>query len=302
MQKPRYFLRYGLIIRLLKAKKTATFEEISDFLNRQSEYADFDLNISKRTFDRDKNEILSLFNILIEYDFSKKVYYIKEEEGNEHNDSLIEAFDVFNALNMNVNLEPYIAFEKRKPLGTENIYGLLHAIKNKFVIRFSYTKFWGDNSSERTVEPYLLKESRYRWYLVAIDLKDNQIKTFGIDRLSELEITKRKFINTITVNPNELFKDCYGIFARQGDKAEEVVLSFTPLQGKYVKSLPLHDSQQVIFENESEVRVKLKIQISEDFLKELLSFGDELTVFEPKSLREKIIAIFENGMRKNSIL
>ncbi len=299
MQKPRYFLRYGLIIRLLKAKKNATFEEISDFLNRQSEYVDFDLNISKRTFDRDKNEILSLFKILIEYDFSKKAYYIKEEEGNEHNDSLIEAFDIFNALNMNVNLEPFIVFEKRKPLGTENIYGLLHAIKNKFVIRFSYTKFWGENSSERIVEPYLLKESRYRWYLVALDLKDNQIKTFGIDRLFELEITKRKFINPITDNPNELFKDCYGIFARQGAKAEDVILSFTPLQGRYIKSLPLHDSQQVIFENESEVRVKLKIQISEDFLKELLSFGDEIKILEPQSLKTRICGIFENAIIKN---
>jgi len=78
MQKPKYFLRYGFIIQKLRNCKKATFKEIKDYLERQSELSDFDLNISKRTFDRDKNEILSIFNVLIEYNHSRKVYYIAD--------------------------------------------------------------------------------------------------------------------------------------------------------------------------------------------------------------------------------
>jgi predicted DNA-binding transcriptional regulator YafY len=128
MQKPKYFLRYRAIIQKLRTSKEATFIEIKDYLERQSELSDYDLNISKRTFDRDKNEILSLFNVLIEFDYSRKVYYIADDDQNEINDRMLEDLDIFNLMNMSDSNTPYIIFEKRKPKGTEHLYGLLHAI------------------------------------------------------------------------------------------------------------------------------------------------------------------------------
>lgn len=51
---------------------------------------------------------------------------------------MIEAFDMFNALNIAHDLTPFIHPEKRRPQGTDNLYGLLHAVKNKFQIKFSF--------------------------------------------------------------------------------------------------------------------------------------------------------------------
>ena len=288
MPKPKYFLRYGFIIQKLRQCKEATFEEIRDYLALQSELSDFDLNISKRTFDRDKSEILSIFNVLIEYDFSKKVYFIQQDEGNEVNDRMLEAFDMFNSLNMSDSNTPYIILEKRKPQGTEHFYGLLHAIKNRFVIKFTYTKFWDNESSERNVEPYTLKESQYRWYLLANDKKDNTVKTFGLDRISELEITKQKFVYPKEYNPNDVFRYSFGIISDTEKDPKEIVLSFDPFQGKYIKSFPLHDTQQIIIDDKNELRIKLKVHITEDFIMELLSFGNTVKVLEPKSLIKEI--------------
>ena len=284
---------------MLRSKKEATFEEIKYHLETQSEITGHDLNISKRTFYRDLSDILSVFNILIEFNLNRKVYYINDDEQIEINNTMMEAFNIFNALSMSDNLKPYIVFEKRRPLGTEHFYVLLHAIQNNLIIRFTYTKYWNDEVSERSLEPYMLKESRYRWYLIAKDLKDNKIKTFGLDRISNLEITKKKYSKSNNNNPNDIYKDCYGILTKQGLEPEEVILSFTPFQGKYIKSLPLHASQVIIAESEKEIRVKLKIHITEDFLKELFSFGDEMIIIEPKSLRKKICSIFENAIIKN---
>jgi predicted DNA-binding transcriptional regulator YafY len=288
MQKPKYFLRYGFIIQKLRNCKEATFKEIKDYLELQSELTDFDLNISKRTFDRDKNEILSLFNVLIEYDHSRKVYYIDDVDQTGINDRMLEAFDMFNSLNMSDSNAPYIIFEKRKPQGTEHFYGLLHAIKNHLLIKFTYTKFWDDDCSIRSVEPYALKESRYRWYLIAKDKKDNVIKTFGLDRISDIEITKSKFIYPKDYNPNEIFKHSFGILTNPGKEPKEVVLSFDPFQGKYIKSFPLHEPVDYIVDDENELRISMKVHITEDFIMEILSYGDDLKVLAPQSLINKI--------------
>lgn len=103
-------------------------------------------------------------------------------------------FDIFNALNISDRLSNYIHFEKRHPQGTENLYGLLHAIKNKVQITFSYQKFWEDEISQCIAEPYALKEFKNRWYVLANDLKDRKVKSFALDRLSEVEIVLRDAI------------------------------------------------------------------------------------------------------------
>lgn len=71
---------------------------------------------------------------------------------------MMEGFDTFNSLNLSKDLTPFIHLEKRKPQGTENIYRLLHAIKNKQEIGFVYEKFWEENTTKRIVSPYALKE------------------------------------------------------------------------------------------------------------------------------------------------
>jgi len=153
MSKRESISRYYLIINKLR-KLPATFTEIADYLAHESELQEYDFNISKRTFKRDIDDIGSIFNIEIQYDFSKKIYFIKYDDNEEIHERIFEAFDTFNALNISDRISTHIHFEKRKPQGTENLYGLLHAIKNKIQIRFTHQKYWDDEVSIRLVEPY----------------------------------------------------------------------------------------------------------------------------------------------------
>ena len=201
---------------------------------------------------------------------------------------MLEAFDTFNVLNLASSFSDYIHFEKRRPQGTEHLYGLLHAISNRFQIKFSYQKFWEEEDSSRRVEPYALKESRNRWYLLANDLKDNQVKSFALDRLAKLEITNKKFEFPINFDVNGYYRYCFGIIGPNGQKPEEIILSFDPFQGKYIKTLPLHHTQQIVTENDKEMIIKLKLCVTHDFLMELLSLGANMKVIKPKSLTDQI--------------
>ncbi len=295
MSKREAITRYNLIIKKLR-KNPSTFNEIAAYLLLESELQEYNFNISKRTFKRDIEDISSLYNIDIVYDFSRKVYYIDFDEQPEINERIFEAFDTFNALNISDRLSDYIHFEKRRPQGTENLYGLLHAIKNKVQICFSYQKFWEDTITLRNVVPYALKEFKNRWYVLANDLKDNKVKSFALDRLTELEITNKTYQLPNHFNTNEHFKFSFGIISPNGHEPQEVILSFDPLQGKYIKTLPLHESQVILKDNEDELQIKLTIYITHDFFMEVLSFGENVKVIQPESLISDLKSVYNKAL------
>lgn len=296
MSKRESISRYNLIIKKLR-RFPATFKEISDYLSLESEIQSYNFNVSKRTFQRDLADIRTIYNIDIQFDFSRGVYFVDFDEQPEMNERILEAFDTFNALNISDRLSNHIHFEKRKPQGTENLYGLLHAIKNKVQIKFTHQKYWDNESTTRLVEPYALKEFKNRWYVLANDLKDNRIKSFALDRLNNLEITKKHFQFPKDFNVNEHYKYCFGIVGPNDQKPQEVILSFNTLQGKYIKSLPLHESQEILIDNEKELRVELFIVITFDFLMEILSHGDRVKIIKPDSLTDEIKRTYKNALK-----
>jgi predicted DNA-binding transcriptional regulator YafY len=279
----------------------ATFEQIDDYLTRHSELQGSNFNMSKRQFQRDLKDIESIFEVEIKFDFRRKIYAINDDENSEMSKRRMEALDVFNALKIGESSSQSIHFEKRKPQGTENFHGLLHAIKNQLQISFTYQKYWEDTITHRTVEPLALKEFRNRWYLLANDQKDNQVKSFAFDRLTELEITKKRFQPDVNFDVNEHYKFCFGIISPTDHELAEVILSFDPFQGKYIKSLPLHETQEILVEDEHEVRVKLKIYLTHDFLMEILSHGENVKVIQPVSLIEELKNSHQKALAQYSI-
>ncbi|MDR3285825.1 MAG: WYL domain-containing protein [Prevotellaceae bacterium] len=290
--------RYHLIIRKMRISKCVTFAEIDDYLQQQSKIQGLNFNISQRTFQRDIAEIGSIYGIYIKYNFSEKYYFIEEEFEMEINNRMFEALDVYNALNVKEQQSQYVQFERRSAQGTEHFYGILHAIRNRFHISFSYQKFYKNHPENRIVEPLILKEFKYRWYLVARDTYDARIKFYALDRLSDLEVQKTHYEEDTNFDINELMKYCFGIILPNDDsQPETVVLSFDAFQGKYIKSLPLHETQKILIDNEEELQISLQIYIMHDFIMELLSYGDSVKVISPQNLAEDLKEMYENALK-----
>ncbi len=304
MSKRGYISRYLLILKKLKAKPYSTYEELQSYIDNQFDFLqmqDDTLNIgfSKRTLQRDIREISNIFGIDIEYSKPEKGYFINQNQTENINfQRMIEAFDMFNSLNLAQELTPFIHLEKRKPQGTENLYGLLHAIKNNFQIQFFYQKFWEDGISSRIVEPYALKEFKNRWYIMAKDSKDNSIKSFALDRITNLEITNKKFTYPETYNIEQSYRYCFGIISPNDEEPQDIILSFDPFQGKYIKTLPLHETQQILLDNEDELRIGVKLYVTHDLIMELLSYGDNMKVLRPDRLIRVIKSAHERAFKQ----
>ncbi|RRO21416.1 helix-turn-helix transcriptional regulator [Flavobacteriaceae bacterium 14752] len=285
MAKTETIIRYNLIIKKLR-RKSCDFDEIADYLALESELQGLDLQVSKRTFQRDLKAIYTIYNIDIQFDFSKRVYFIDFEHQPELNNRLLEAFDMFNALSISERLSKNIQFEQRQAQGTQYLHDFLNAIKNKVIIEFDHQKFWDITPETRKVKPLALKEFKSRWYVIAKDTKDDKIKSFGLDRITNPKSTNQKFEKPENFDVNAYYKNSFGITGSNGRKPEEIILSFYEYQGKYIKTLPLHHSQKIISDNSEELIVKLKLIITYDFIMELMSMGENVKVIKPQSLIE----------------
>jgi predicted DNA-binding transcriptional regulator YafY len=307
MSKRGYISRYLLILKKLKVRPYASYEDLQKYIENQVEYLqmrDDNLSVafSKRTLQRDIKEIRNIFGIDVEFSKTEKGYYIVQSEMENMNfQRMLESFDMFNSLKVSQDMSTFILLEKRRPQGTENLYGIIHAIKNQLQISFNYEKFWDERITYRTVSPYALKEFKNRWYILAMDVKDGQVKSFALDRLTELEITKYKFTLPNGYDAESNYRFSFGIISPNSKSPQEIVLSFNTYQGKYIKTLPLHETQQILADDNAELRIKLRLFITHDFIMELLSFGENVIVIQPQSLIDEIKTAHKKAFNQYSL-
>lgn len=291
MKKDFYLTRYSLIIKRLE-RSPATYPELEDYLLNSFEFQDASIrSYSIRTLQRDIKDIANLFNFDIH---NKKKgdnrYYIESRpvmEVDEYNQRLLESFQIMNAVNSQPDFAEFVYLESRNPRGIQNFYDLLFAIRNKRIIEFQHFKYKDQSISFRKVHPLALKESKDRWYLIAIDTKDEKLKAFGLDRISELSVSKAGFKLQQKFNLKEHFKNAFGIMNLE-EEPVKVIIRSTKEQAEYIKSSPLHHSQQIQKETDKSVYFMYDLFPTYDFIQEILSFGNQAKVIEPKSLAEKI--------------
>lgn len=296
MAKEEQILRLKYIENFLRIKgeRGATFEEIEKELEQKFQDRDaLDmLSFTKRTFQRDKIALENILGVEIKYNRKKRVYHIAKNEIDDQEDNILDNLLLVNAYREIKDKAYIMLFEQRTARGLHNLNGLIHAITHQKVISFDYQKFWTDgNTVRKSVEPYALKEFKHRWYLLAKDYQSKtfQIKTYGLDRITNLEISNSSFKRQ-KYNANEAFLHSFGIVSPNGEVAQKIKLSFDAQQAKYIKALPLHHSQTEISRTSDASIFEYYLVPTYDFLQELLSYGSRLKVLEPKSLQDIILS------------
>lgn len=302
MAKREQFLRLMFLAELFKRKPNGiTYEEITTYLERKFEEKGLleNFKFSEKTFKRDREELLDILGIETVYKRSINSYKIVEDE--LETETVFDNILLIDAYRQVKGDSEIMLFEKRKSRGLEHLNGILHAIQNKKIINLNYTKYWEGIPQKRTLEPYALKEFRYRWYLLANEKNGNnfQIKTFGLDRISDLEISNSSFKKE-KFNPDNAFQNSFGIISTLNEKPEEIIVSFTPHQGKYIKSLPLHSSQEILIDDENELRIKLNLVPTFDFEQELLQNSEHLKIISPKNFKERMNEIWSIAKKANT--
>lgn len=324
-------VRYRVINKCLisKAKKYPTKEELQEACQEALGLN----NISLRTIEKDLeemryNEELG-FKAPIEYSKKQKGYYYSDPNYStdkiplKENDlnalrfaagilnqfsqiSMLKDFSgtvskILEAVNINRILSEesqldFIEFDKAEHIpGGPMLEKIVNAIQAGNQIEFKYKKHGSAEIKTYSLEPYLLKQFKNIWYIIGREPDTAKIKTFGLDRILEVEELSKGFDITEDFDRDKYFRHAYGITSYHGEP-EEVVLEVKRKAADYMKALPLHHSQEVLSENAHYSQIKLVVYPTYDFQVQLLSYGNNLKVIKPESLKQNMISALQETL------
>lgn len=177
--------------------------------------------------------------------------------------------------------------EPLKTQGNQWLEPILNAIIEQKTLNIIYARYGGE-PKEHVVSACLLKEYHNRWYLVGHSKRSDSLLVMALDRIQHITSCQEPFASIDQFQPDEFFKYSFGITQFHDVSPEKILLKFNPHTAQYIISQPLHHSQQVIVENETEVVVKLEVYISQELIMAILSHGSAVEVLEPQFFRDQI--------------
>jgi predicted DNA-binding transcriptional regulator YafY len=117
----------------------------------------------------------------------------------------------------------------------------------------------------------------------------------ALDRIRKVEELIVEYKSCPISNPDDYYKNVVGISYPESEP-EKIILSFAPSQGNYIKTQYLHKSQEILIDNEKELRISLNLFPNYEFISTLMSYGADVKVVEPESLREKVKEMYRKAL------
>ena len=254
--------------------------------------------LARRTFFHYRDGVEEMFDINIQCDKSTFEYYI-DDTGGENNARLrswlVDSVSISGTLSNAHDISSRIMLEN-VPSAREHLPVVIDALKQNRRIRFSYKSYTRSLPTDGIVlEPYFVKIFKQLWYVIGMNVKEGQIKTYALDRISHLNLLQETFSLPEDLNPSEFFKDCFGIITNK-NSAKRIVLRVEPTQAKYFRALPLHPSQQEEIHDNYSI-FSYMMRITYDLKEELMSHGASIEVLEPKELKALIRTELEQALK-----
>ncbi|MFT6715450.1 MAG: putative DNA-binding transcriptional regulator YafY [Saprospiraceae bacterium] len=175
--------------------------------------------------------------------------------------------------------------------GNEYLADIYNAITKNLSIELTYQKFNSNEPTVRQLDPYLLKEYQYRWYVIGYSKEKNKIITYALDRIKSISVLELAFDVIEGFSPDDFFKYSFGI-TESKTKPSDIILKFDLNQLGYMQTKTLHDSQSItLFKNHFEL--SLQLVPSFELYEKLLSYGARVEVLHPEEVREKVKELCE---------
>ena len=246
--------------------------------------------MARRTFYNYRQGIAETFNVVVECDPSTFEYYI-DSSGSEQEDKLrnwlLDAASMSGMLSDSRDVSDRIILED-VPSARGNLPVVIQAMKESCRINFSYKAYNRINiKRDIVIEPYFVRIFKQLWYVIGYNVKDEAIKTYSLDRMSDLTIRQDSFVVPEGFSATDYFKNCFGIMQSKGEP-KEIVLKSTANQAKYLRALPLHHSQREEV-HDSYSLFHYKLLITYDFVQEILSLGSQVQVIAPPELKAAVV-------------
>lgn len=193
--------------------------------------------------------------------------------------------------------EPVIDFERNDHLkGLEHIDALYQAIINKRAIELHYQSFKARSANAFNFHPYYLKEYRNRWFVLGRKKKHADIMNLALDRIISIKPAEEKYVVRENFDLTDFLKDVVGVSVNKNGKAEKVIFLADNQTAPYIRTKPIHHSQQEEAVLPHGVLFSLFVQLNFELERELLGFGNKVKVIAPERLKRNIREILADAL------
>jgi predicted DNA-binding transcriptional regulator YafY len=255
-----------------------------------------DFSVSARTLDRDLERIRTDFGLEILYDKSRNGYYIDEDNSVKVDSffkflEIVTIADVFSEhTRSSKKILKFVSFDDSKSFkGLNHLKTILMAISQCKDLDFVHENFTNKTNKDYQISPLLLKEYENRWYVIGVPKGMNEIRTFGIDRISQL------FLGDESNLKRAQFEDQLKVFDTiigldyENKKPIKITLLINELHVNYLRSLPIHHSQVIHdVNNQGQLLVDFFLVPNYEFKTQVLKMGENALVVYPIEFKEEI--------------
>lgn len=176
----------------------------------------------------------------------------------------------------------FVAMNELSPAHAELVLQLRRALVERRTVRFDYyARFGNDAQPQKTREadPYAIANLDSIWYLVAYDHTRRARRHFRIDRIENLTLLSKTF-----TRPRDFRIEQTDTPRERGVKIRAL---FAPAAARWVREARYYFVTE-LQETADGLLVTLQVRELREALQWLLSWGSQVRVIEPPSLRETL--------------
>ena len=280
--------RYVWLLNTLLQHKELSLKEISK-LWQNSGLGD-SKPLARRTFQMHRDTIEDLFAININYNAPSNVYYIEAADRFKCSRAcrwLLESFSVANLIQAGAKMEDRILFED-VPGGVEYLETVVKAMQQSRILCIGYRQF-GKEPKTLYFRPYAMKIYNRRWYVVGRASEGGRIINIALDRTLSMAMTDEMFILPEDFDAKSYYACSVGVYVNENDAPQIVKLRVRDIQREYLRSLPLHHSQEEEIATSNEYSVfRYYLSLTPELTTHILAMGENVEVLEPQELRQRV--------------
>lgn len=282
------------------------------------------LEVSKRTLERDLDQLRDTLHVPLEYDARRRGYrytrpyslpraslsageltvlligqrLLAEMAGTPFAGAARQVVDKLPLLlgqEVSVDLEPlqrdHVSFGVPELRGDEQDLGrrfdlLSEALAEGCTVRMDYYTVSRDVHSRREVDPYHLHWKDGAWYLIGYCHTREEIRIFALDRMENLDRTEGRYQRPGDFDVNEYLGHSWSM--ERGEQERLVRIAFDRVQARWIRERIWMEGQEIEEQADGGLVLAFRASGLGAVKRWVLGFGRHAAVLEPEELRRAV--------------
>jgi len=172
---------------------------------------------------------------------------------------------------------------------------LLKAIMKKKIMNIHYYLPMKREIIITDLYPYHLRHDGFQWCLIGKSLFHEEIYTFNINQIREMNVLDKCFIMDKEFDLNEYLGRAWS--KKPEGRLYHVKLKFTPDTAYSVAEVQWHNTQKVTFQEDGSAIIEFRIDGLREIIWWVLGYGDKVKVLAPEVLQKRIAQMARNMLK-----